>query len=175
MKKSTRRKPPGNSTLKTLPDAVKEELFQLCDTGTQREALEWLKKEHGIETSDSTLSKFYAWYADTRFVREGNHLASNFEDWVKDALPSITPDELADIGQQAFLATAIRNGEGKEFDRFTKTLARLKNARANESRSSLAWKRLEQAARVLEDANRTPEGGLSQEDLEKIQKQLKLL
>lgn len=177
MKQSTRkpRKPNGNSVLKTLPDPVMEEIYNRCDKGLQKDVLKWLKDVHGIKVSDTTLSKFSHWYGATRFVRQASHLSASFEDWVKNALPTISPDELADLGQQAFMATAIRDGDGEAFEKFANTLARLKTARASELKSKEAWEKWEKAKAVVETAQRTPEGGLTAETLQKIEKQLKML
>lgn len=143
--KAPTRKPPGNSTLKTLPPEVQEELFTLCNTGTQPAALKWLRDVHGIKVSDTTLSKFWRWYSATRLLVQGETVTQQIEEWLKTSAPGITPDQLADVGNQAFLALAMKDSNGKEFARFIKTLANIKNARANENRVKLLAEKLEDA------------------------------
>lgn len=94
---------------------------------------------------------------------------------MKTSAPGITPDQLADAGQQAFMALAMKDSNGKEFQRFVGTMARLKTARAAESKAREAWEKWERAKAVVETAQRTPDGGLTAETLAQIERQLKML
>lgn len=52
----------GDAKLKTLPDALQEQLWQLLRRTTNAKALEWLHNVHGIDSSPAALSEFFSWY-----------------------------------------------------------------------------------------------------------------
>jgi len=56
------KKPRGDAKLKTLPDALQEELFQRLRRTTAEKAAAWLFKTHEVATSAGALSEFFSWY-----------------------------------------------------------------------------------------------------------------
>jgi hypothetical protein len=56
------RKPRADSVLKTLPDALQENLFQQLRHNTLEKVQAWLAEKHEVKTSTAALSTFWAWY-----------------------------------------------------------------------------------------------------------------
>lgn len=100
----------GDAKLKTLPDALQERFFQELRTTSIAKALEWLRQNHGIDSSASAASEFFRWYPRVALLRQSASMADELKDTIK-KLPElrITADQAAAIAQTAFEIQAARD------------------------------------------------------------------
>lgn len=118
------RKARPDAVLKTLPDPVQDQLFEICRSpatedspGGYAAARQWLRDKHGIDVrSDATFSKFYAWYPFSRPLEMAARFAKQAEDAAK-AHPNLEQDSerTAALGQVAFEQMAIQMRDLKGF------------------------------------------------------------
>lgn len=172
------RKPRGDSKLKTMPAAWQGELYARANSGTGAEALAWLAKEHGVQSSPAALTAFVQWYPLTRRLEQ----AADFADHLKEQLANL-PEwqgraaELEKLAQVAFETQAVRDQDPELYVALKKRRQKDAELALAESKHSLALKQYEEkiaAARAsLEKAK--SKGGLSKDTLKLIEEQLKLL
>jgi hypothetical protein len=118
------RKPRPDAILKTLPDAVQDQLMEICRSpaaadspGGYQAAREWLKDKHGIEVrSDATFSKFYAWYPFSRPLELAARLAKQGEEAMKNN-PKLKLDreQISELAQISFENMAVLTQDLKGF------------------------------------------------------------
>lgn len=172
------KKPRGDAKLKTLPDALQEQLWQLLRRTTVEKATVWLKTTHGVETSAAALSQFFSWYPRQATLRS----AASFADQLKATvakLPelAVTADQAASIAQVAFEIQAAQDKDPKLFIDLqylkTKKAELALKAQAQDLRLRQYEEKIEKARESLEKAK--SKGGISKETLALIEQQLKLL
>jgi prophage DNA circulation protein len=111
------KKPRADATLKNLPDALMEELWQRCRRGTYKAAIVWLEEEHDIEiASTATLKEFYHWYPRQKYLR----MAASVSDELAEAstkIPEIqaTAKQSRALAQANFEMLAARNQDPELF------------------------------------------------------------
>lgn len=147
-------KPSGNSKIKTLPPEVQQQLFDACNTGTLSDGCAFLRKSHGVVVSAATLSRWYGWYGATKTFREADLAADHYQEYLKETIPNMTPEELAEQGTKAFLALQIQSGDAKGFKRSLDGLARLRNLKIAQDRLKAALAKIE-AAKTIVDSEDT--------------------
>ena len=110
------KKPRGDSKLKTLPDALQEELFQLLRRTTLAKARIWLQKTHELDTSEAALSEFSSWYARQGWVKQSVSIADQLKTEVA-KLPQLQKDAatVSQIAQVSFEIMAAQNRDSKFF------------------------------------------------------------
>lgn len=106
----------GDAVLKTLPDALQEELYQLCRRTTYPKAAVWLASTHGIETSCGALSKFFDWYARKGWVGQCVTIADQIKTEAA-KIPQMRKDvqTVGEIAQLSFEILAAQNRDPKFF------------------------------------------------------------
>jgi hypothetical protein len=120
---ATQTKPRGDAVLKTLPDALQEELWQFLRRNTQLKTAAWLKEAHDITTSSPALSAFYDWYPRSVYLRNAARTSDELAATLK-KIPSLklTAAQAAEVAQVNFeiqaaqdrdpvLYAALRKGE----------------------------------------------------------------
>lgn len=109
------KKPRADSKLKTLPDALQEELYQLLRHNTQEKVIVWLEEKHDIATSAAALSSFWVWYQSSSLkpaAQFADALRSQFE---KMPQLKIDAEQMAAITQTAFEIKAAQDRDPKLF------------------------------------------------------------
>jgi hypothetical protein len=171
---SAAQKARGDSVLKTLPDALQEELWQLCRRVPYAKARAWLKEKHGIETSETALSKFFTWYSRQGWLRQ----SSTFGDHLKGALEA--DPEFAGKAAAAAKAAGHAFEIMAAMDRDPKLYVALRRDEREREKLRQSGQRLDllikKAALVdeLKNASAQP-GGLTPEVLARIEQEAKLL
>jgi len=123
--KATQSKPRGDAVLKTLPDALQEELWQFLRRNTQLKTIAWLKEAHAVETSSPALSAFFDWYPRSVYLRNAARTSDELAATLK-KMPElkISAQQAAQVAQVNFeiqaaqdrdpkLYAALRDGEHK--------------------------------------------------------------
>lgn len=113
----------NDAKLKTLPDALQEELWQRLRRTSYAKASAWLQKDHAIKTSERALSEFFSWYPRSCTLRMAASTSDQLAETLK-KMPElkITADAAAKVAQVNFeiqaaqdrdpaLFTALRKGE----------------------------------------------------------------
>lgn len=109
-------KPRGDATLKRLPDALQEELFQFLRKNSHDKTLAWLDTTHGVSTSGRALSEFFDWYPRQGFIRNVASIADQIgQEAAK--LPQLRKEAQAvrDVAQVSFEIMAAQNRDSKFF------------------------------------------------------------
>lgn len=106
----------GDSVLKTLPDALQEELFQFLRRNTQANTLKWLKTAHDVETSAAALSEFFSWYPRSRYLLQAARASDELAEAVKN-LPQLklSAAEAREVAQASFEINAARGQDLETF------------------------------------------------------------
>lgn len=117
------KKPRGDATLKKLPDALQEELWQHLRKNTQEKTLSWLDTTHGVCTSARALTEFYSWYPRSLTLRMAAATSDQLEHTLK-KMPElkVTAEQARAVAMINFeiqaaqdrdpaLFTALRKGE----------------------------------------------------------------
>lgn len=109
-------KPRGDATLKVLPDALQEELFQFLRRNTQEKTLAWLHDTHGVSTSGAALSAFFDWYPRQGFLKTAASIADQLKAEVA-KIPQLKADAatVEEIAGVSFTLLAAQNRDAKFF------------------------------------------------------------
>jgi len=117
------KKPRGDAKLKTLPDALQEELFQLLRRTTGEKAAAWLLEKHSVKTSAGALSEFFSWYPRSSTLRRAaessDQLAAQLRKMPELKLAAADAARIAQVNfeiqaaqdRDPALFTALRKGE----------------------------------------------------------------
>lgn len=170
----------ADAKLKNLPPEILEELWRLRNPADEDEkkftfveVLVWLKG-HGIDSSLGALSEFYSWLRLKRRIEAAAERATQVRmELAKDS--TITPDDLERIAQTVFTAETI---EGGDVEAFVK-LATLRLNRQRVDQDERKLKLLEAKAAfydaVKEKAKNAGSGGVTAEQMEEIERRLKMM
>jgi hypothetical protein len=185
------KKPRGDSFLKTLPAAKRDQVWEWLQANTQAktralifehfkdEVAAW-QDDQGAELklAGATFTDFCEWYPLSMQLKE----ASTLVDQVKAALQAdpdldLDDDQLAKAGQMMFEGLAIKNRDSKLF-------VALKRLRQDAAEIGIREQVLRQTVRVYEDKIRDAQaalteagkaGGITPATLATIEEKLKLL
>lgn len=110
------KKPRGDAKLKTLPDALQAELFQLLRSTTNEKAAAWLEKVHGVTTSAGALSEFFSWYPRQGWLKQSASFADSLSATIA-KLPQLKISAAAaqEVAQVAFELQAAQDRDPKLF------------------------------------------------------------
>lgn len=139
----------GDSVLKTLPDALQEELFQFLRRNTQANTISWLETGHGVKTSPSALSEFFSWYPRSRFLLQQARASDELAEAVKN-LPQlkVTAAEAREIAQASFEINAAR---GQDLEMFAMLAAgEDKREKRQLAREKFEWSKKTDIERALD-------------------------
>jgi hypothetical protein len=105
-------KPRADSKLKTLPAALQEEIFNLCQTLGYAAVRSAVKSKFKLDTSEAALSAFWRWYPTARRLEEAASAADEVKQLLKD-LPelNLSDDQVSRAGQAVFEASALQRGD----------------------------------------------------------------
>jgi hypothetical protein len=149
------RKPRPEAVLKNLPDAVQRALGEYLGDKTLGEAVDWLKTEHGVATSDSALSRWWAW-RQARFKVEAVEAAAEAAAEQLGAKQHWTNEQIRNAGQRLFSLMSIGMGNGQLF-------IGLQHAAADVARAELAQREFAHAREKWElDVTSTVRGALQE-------------
>lgn len=136
------KKPRGDAKLKTLPDALQEELHQVLRRTTTEKAAAWLLEKHEVKTSAASLSEFFSWYPRTGWLKQSASFAANLEATIK-KLPQlrISAEQASQVAQVSFEIQAAQNRDPELFAMLSKgelerARLRLDREKFEESRKS---------------------------------------
>lgn len=96
--------------MKTLPDALQEELFQQLRRTTNDKVIQWLHDTHAISSSGAALSKFFSWYPRQGWLKQSVSIADQLKAAVAQ-LPKLREDAktVGEIAQVNFEILAAQN------------------------------------------------------------------
>ncbi len=139
----------GDAVLKTLPDALQEQVWQYLRRNTQGNTLAWLKKAHSIKTSPAALSDFWHWYPRTRFVQEAKTASDELAAAVT-RLPEmkVTAAQAREIAQANFEILANRNRDPELFAMLS--AGEEKRERLRLEREKFEWSKKTEAEKGLD-------------------------
>lgn len=111
----------GDSKLKTLPDALQEQLWQMLRRFTQVKVVAWLKETHGIKSTPSALSVFYDWYPRSATLRHAARTSQELEATLR-KLPELklTAQDAARVAQVNFEIQAAQDRDPKLYSALRK-------------------------------------------------------
>lgn len=101
----------GDAVLKTLPDALQEELYQFLRRNTHAKTMEWLQEKHGIQIkSGATLTEFWTWYPKSNFLRQAAQTSDELAETLT-KLPElkITAEQAREVAAASFEIAAARS------------------------------------------------------------------
>lgn len=115
------KKPRGDAKLKTLPDALQEDLWQQLRRTHQVKAQAWLLEKHGVKTSTGALSDFYSWYPRQATLRSAAATSDELEATLR-KMPEleITADKARKVAQVNFEIQAARDRDPALFSALRK-------------------------------------------------------
>lgn len=147
-------KPRGDAKLKTLPDALQEQLWQYARRNTIEKTLAWLAEKHGVVSSARALSEFFSWYPRTALVRQSENFATSFEKTLR-KLPElkITGEQASQLAEVAFEIQAAQDRDPALFLALQKGKANREKLRLEERRVALLEKKAAQADAAREIVN----------------------
>jgi len=104
------KKPRGDAKLKTLPDALQEELFQQLRRTTAEKAAAWLREKYAVSTSTGALSEFFSWYPRSCTLRMAARTSDQLEATLR-KMPElkITAKDAARVAQVNFEIQAAQD------------------------------------------------------------------
>lgn len=169
-----------DAKLKRLPARVLEELWRFRNPEEDGQALTYVEilaelKGRGIESSLGALSEFYSWLRLKRRIDHATERAMQSRmELAKDS--SVTPEDLERVAQCVFTAETIEGGDVKAFVALATLRLKQKQVMLDERRLKMLeakaarYDEIEAKAREIKAG-----GGLSDETLDMLEKQLKLL
>lgn len=154
------KKPRGDAKLKTLPDALQEELFQRLRRTSAVKVIAWLQEKHAVKTSAGSLSDFFSWYPRSGWLKQSAAFATDLEATIK-KLPElqITAEKAAQVAQVAFEIQAAQNRDPELFLALRKNAHDSATLRLNERKVKLLEAKAAQADQAREisgNADLTP-------------------
>jgi len=185
------KKPRGDSFLKTLPPAVRDQVWEWLQVSTHEKTralirdhlaehvVAWEQEnERTLALAGSSFTEFTDWYPVTMALRE----AATLTDQLKAQLAenpeiNLDDDQLARAGQLLFEGIAISKRDSKLF-------VALKRLRQDAAALGIEEKKLRQKVREYEDKLRAAQamitqakaaGGITPETLQTIEEKLRLL
>lgn len=110
------RKQRSDSTLKTLPEVVQEQLFALLRAKSYAEVRKIAAEKWQVETSAASLSEFYRWYPVSRRLVAAASTADEVAKTLR-ALGDVKldDDQVSRAAQAVFEAAAIREGDADTY------------------------------------------------------------
>lgn len=147
------RKPSGNDVLKTLTEDQQNEIFRRLGEpgGTYAAVRRWISDTWSVSCSESALQRFYAWAAQRRLLAAADGAAEAAQDWLKDAMPEMSPDDLLEAGNRLYLALSMKDGNVKAWSQAVLALSRARNSKANMQKAEAALLKMQKADAVLVD------------------------
>lgn len=132
----------NDAKLKTLPDALQEELWQRLRRTSYAKAIAWLQEQHGIKSSERALSEFYSWYPRSCTLR----IAANTSDQLAATLAKmpelkLTADNARRVAQVNFEIQAAQ-------DRDPVLFASLRKGELEQSRLELEREKFEESKKA---------------------------
>lgn len=171
----------SDAKLKNLPADALEELWRFRYPEEEGKKLSYegilveLESSYSVTSSMGALSEFYSWLRLKRRIESAAERAQQVRfELAKDS--SITPDDLERVAQTVFTSESLSDGDVKSY-------VALATLRLHQKRTDLDERRLilvEAKAKRLDELEAKAKelkagGGLSEETLEMLEKQLKLL
>lgn len=172
------RKQRSDSTLKTLPEVVQEQLFALLRAQSYAAVRTIVAERWQVETSAASLSEFFRWYPIQRRMAT----AASTADEVAKTLRTLgdvrlDDDQVSRAAQAVFEAQAMREGDAETYMGLRKIRLKQEDQRIASGSLELKVRQYEDkiaAARAsLEKAK--SKGGLDKSTLALIEEQLRLL
>ena len=153
MSEDIHRKVNPKAKLKTLPEELQSRIFEVVETGTLDEALEWLSTEMQINVARSTLGDWAAWYRRREWIKDAESDAAEMEDMLKRSGLQITPEGIAAISNAVFLNRASKLGDAKTFVATAGVIQRSQELQSNQAahkdKMKIAEKKLDLQDREL--------------------------
>ena len=155
------RKQRSDATLKTLPEVVQEQLFELLRTKSYAKVRLAAREKWEVVTSPASLSEFFRWYPTSRRLEVARSTADEVAKTLR-ALGDTKIDEaqIARASQAVFEAQAIRTGDAATYIGLAKIRLASEAGRRDERRIALLEKKAAQADAaegVTRDETLTPE------------------
>jgi hypothetical protein len=170
MRRGLVRKINRNAKLKSLPAERQARIYEYANGKKLTVVAEWLKSEEGISTTRETVSDFLGWY-------EGNQRSKRIEAIVEGIMaeekrrnPNITDRRLREIGQEHFTKMMMANEDVRGWY-LTQQVA-LRMDKIDLDREKYQSEKEEKKAAREQEKRRELSGGLRQETLERIEREM---
>lgn len=148
------RKVNPRAKIKTLPDELQSRIFEVVETGTLEEALEWLSTEMQIKIGKSALAEWAAWYRRREWIKDAESDAADMEDMLKRSGLQLGPEAITAIANAVFLNRASKMGDAKTFVATAGVIQRAQELQSNQAahkdKMQVAHMKLELQTRDME-------------------------
>lgn len=172
MSEDIHRKVNPRSKLKTLPEELQSRIFDVVETGTLEEAIEWLSTEMQIQIGKSALSEWAAWYRRREWIKDAESDAADMEDMLKRSGLQLTPEAITAIANAVFLNRASKMGDAKTFVATAGVIQRAQELQssqaAHKDKMQVAHLKLELQTRDMERKMKELEMKLADYEKEKV-------
>jgi len=144
--KSTGTKPRSDSTLKTLPEVIQEQLYALLRTTSYAKARAIAREKWEVETSTAALCAFFGWYPTSRRLEIAKSTADEVGKTLR-ALGNVSLDDtqIQRATQAVFEAQALKTGDLDAYMGLAKIQLAREAGRRDERRIALLETRAAQA------------------------------
>jgi hypothetical protein len=154
-------KPRSDSTLKTLPEVIQEQLYALLRTTSYAKARAIAREKWEIETSTASLCAFFSWYPTSRRLEIAKSTADEVGKTLR-ALGNVSLDDaqIQRATQAVFEAQALKSGDLDAYMGLAKIQLAREAGRRDERRIALLETRAAQADKaegITRDETLTPE------------------
>lgn len=141
------RKVNPRAKLKTLPDDLQQKLFEVVESGTLEDTLDYVRDELKIQIGKSALAEWAAWYRRREWMKDAESDAADMEDMLKRSGLQLTPEAIAAISNAVFLNRASKMGDAKTFTQVAGVIQRSQELRsqqaAHKDKMEVAHKKIE--------------------------------
>lgn len=107
------RKPSPRAVLKTLDDDIQARLADYLVKATLAEGVKYCREELGINTNDTSLSEWLAWYHMKQRIGRYSEAADTLR--AELSAKNVDPDLVAKLGDQYFISKAAEDGDVKAY------------------------------------------------------------
>ncbi len=153
------KKPRSDAKLKTLHPAKQEALWEMCQGVSYTDVVARLKAEwDGFETSEASLSAWYAWYPFSRELSEFQELKAELRQELESNPDlNLDSDEMLRMTEAIFAHRAARTKDSALFVEIRKLRQKDRDQDAAERRLLLLEQREEKAKKLLNNEKLSPE------------------
>jgi hypothetical protein len=170
----------ADAKLKNLPEQALEDLWRFRNPEEDGEKLTLeavavqVQDTHGFSVSLSTLSEFFKWLRLKKRMQGARDRAEQARyALAKD--PTMTPDDIAKVGQMVFTAETIEDGNVKAYVELQKLRLQAAKQEMELRKVVMLEKKAAFYDAIKEKANESGTGGVTAEQMEEIERKLKMM
>lgn len=148
---------------------------------TQEAVRGWLRDVHGVSCSSGAFSEWERWYPVSQRLTGAKHYALDIKELLRSRDPDLEIEQLDRYGDLAFRKMAFDLDDAELFAEMRKLTLKERTVRQRDVQLEQDARRialLEEKARFADEVKKAAanrEGGLTAEDMEEIERRLKLM